>query len=381
MKNTILGLVMACAAFGQIGPSQAANALGAPNNSLGITWSRPPSPVEPNGYNVYPTTFLGTFSACSLVTVQYPEGPSVTYPINDQTLTLETYTTIQSGNHSHETGSDDRPQINVQGSLQATTENLGCVTPWTWSLPGYAGWYTIYANYPAYVFTDPVTGYVYNLAPSISGYNVWAQDRDRFGSIFVPYPDKGIPTNVPQSAHVDYGHEGGSRYFTYTTAVQIQASSADYENYCFANQDPPNVVEDFADVFRGSLEFGGFADNAAYSTLPSQQIVLLGYGNYNWEPLWWEEHADGVEVDVVNPASQSTLNTLSAPLSASNYYLLVDAFDQNDCEVGIDSPMVTLPPDAPPERPQQPFAFWFASTYIHFACGPAINRRVPIVFN
>lgn len=291
------------------------------------------------------------------------QNGSVT-PINGLTVYLYCYTTMSSGWHSHESGLfiSGRPQPVYLGNLSnlgmlssepcqagipGTTSGFGTVT-WQMQLPGYAGWYSFYVR--AVSFTDPNGTPQYLPEKGLNFYAKYGVYTGPLTGTPTPYPDTTL--NQPQLQLIDINHQGQtSRNFLPWVIGEIEDGSTVYRSDLVLDYNTMPTQNNVVNVWRGSLQDGGEADN--FPTFTTSYRA-------NWLTPEWEEHAHASEVDVYNPAINANPG-FTIPGSALT--LMADFFDAG-CPPGKFIPNTTSQ-----MSPTDAFGYWSQQSYIHLTCG------------
>lgn len=286
-----------------------------------------PWPNDPQGFHYYPDDLI-EFQYCAFLTsknVVMPE-PGVPFVLTSRVLPA-------SGWHAHEVqllGPPPRPQGNwLDGSTKITGPD-GCAKS-RFQFPGLAGWYTLEAT--------PT-----NLIYKTKGINFYAKYYTGAGDNLAFYPDDST-VNVPAGFHIDDGHSDFSRNVTQTVANRIHNTSVNY----LVRLNNAGLSLDRVDVFRCSIPDGGIADNEVY-------------GVYPWTTRLWEEHSQGTECDLVNPAFQR-----SGQDATDHFNALFQAMNANGCVPGNNIP------GSP--NTVSGLDFWRGKNLMHVVCDSAPLRH------
>ena len=259
---------------------------------------------------------------------------------------LSTYYVYKSGGHTHDSNGAFplRPPATILSNNPQYTGSDGCIN-WTVQLPAYAGFYTFE------VIFDPIVFYGDRVTPLKAGINFWSRVYGLDGRLMTPYPNN--PTiNVDQSFNPDDTHTNNSRYLDDATGVAVLDASQQYKT----DSSTKLGVIDRLNIYRGSLPEGGLSDN--FANLVAYDTAYDG----KWFVEQWEEHARGVEVDVINPSWAT-----GSPASA--VYLAFIDMQAKGCTPGIHAPGGIV-------EMSDPYDYWMHQSYIHFACKPAPLPRM-----
>ena len=287
-----------------------------------------------------------------------PSGHNFDVPIPNLPAQITTYTTQSTGEHSHEIRPNmgrtqayftaSNPAIGGAGPSFGQTDANGCVN-FTTQLPGIAGYYTFVISFAPVLVPSLFGGELETVTPV--GFNnfaaVWSTNLAGQTSWFVSYPDNQT-INVAQSLNTDTNHSLSSRWFTQSAENQIAQASTQYVGDSGENQG----IIDRINVLRGSLEYGGIADNFLGSTGGNFYLPL---GAANWQAIDNEWHMFGNEVDVSNPSTGSMYGLFGT---------LVYDMSAHGCRLG------QYLPGAGRLSVANRGGFWSTQTYVHFDCSP-----------
>lgn len=238
--------------YGCIGPECPNNVY--PNDPQGFNWQ--PGDVVITGFCVYVYDAHGN-----------PQ------PVPGVVGNISTYTTQLSGDHSHEiTVNTNRPQATIPHTFNpvlfappttAVSGTNGCAN-WVTVFPDFAGYVTFEVSYNLFPY-EIEPGVLVPLQFATQGINnyVGFYNENEFGDFeaLEAYPDNPA-VNAPQSLNVDQNHNNGSRWFQPSVVAALQAASQSYLTH--SGQDAG--VIDRANIYRGSLEYGGAADNYLFNS-------------------------------------------------------------------------------------------------------------------
>jgi hypothetical protein len=214
-------------------------------------------------------------------------------------------------------------------------------------LPGLAGWYSFWV--PAVNAVDPQGQF--HLLPE-KGINYYAKFAVYYGPLagkLTPYPDTVI--NQPQLNLIDQNHLGQtSRNFLPWVSQEITNGSIEYEAALKNGYNTIPVAQNVVNVWRGSLEDGGIADNFPnYTTSYSA----------NWTTPEWEEHAHGSEVDVYNPSINANPGYAIPGASLS----MLASFIDSGCNPGL-----FVPNTMSEMSSYDALFYWNAQSWMHLTC-------------
>jgi hypothetical protein len=326
MKPTVL-LFAAIAAFAQGRPP---NSQGLPDNYYG------------------PATLQATADTVNLAACLRVAGTN--QPVPGAGVSITTYTTCASGYHGHDSScATGRPQATFTTPTSTTTDASGCGY-WTAQFPGYAGYYTFVAQ-----FSNGLT----------AGLNDYAKEFDSYetGELNMMIPFTNYPTNPlinnTSNYPTDTGHSQLIRYFVPEVSNVLQAASNDYVN----RSAKLLGYFDRLLIWRGSLPDGGTLDD--YTSLPNGS-----------QPQWdattplWEEHSEGVEVDILNPYPPGNTGGVLNPYAPD---LATFAMENQQCFLGAYP--VSFQPQPPMFGRVSLATYWNGQAVMHFACGFAPIHR------
>jgi hypothetical protein len=300
-----------------------------PNNGF-------PSATNPDGTHFHPYD-TPVFKSCITVWTQNSNGVvTIIHPAN---VTVHWTQSVQVLGFPHNHNNPPRPTPLLYPFNPSNTGSDGCATV-TFEGEGYSGWYTLEAQPDDYF--DPSTSSYYPIPKK--GLNFFMMDSTVTGSTetlyepLLPTAYLQVPTAPYDPAHFDQG-----RYVDINTEVALDSAASLYNKEALREFG----VSDYMVVTRCSLPYGGAADNYPYN----------GYAA--WSQPNWEEHTNGRQCDVKNPAKNG--------MPVRMYSLLVEVMSRNSskCFIGKYAPGSSLTPLS------DPFDYWSTQSMIHFSCGPS----------
>ena len=217
---------------------------------------------------------------------------NVVYPVSGVPVVIRVYATQSSGYHAHETPALARPNVTMTPSGPQTTGPTGCFNSQI-QMDDYAGWWTIEADFGAFIFQGIPFGASADGNNFYFG-NYYTNPDSGLQSKGIPYPDNPA-FNAPQMLSEDEGHSAGTRIFGRPIVTDIANASTEYRTQVL---NFTNVIDRLS-IWRGSLPDGGLLDDISlgsptYST-PIFQVPL------------WEEHDQFNEVDIPTNGMNFTL--------------------------------------------------------------------------
>lgn len=316
-----------------------------------------PWPTDPQGYKFYPDADV-TYSSRAFRN----DGTGI--PGIPFKYTVKQYG--GQGYHTHETAVVTVVTRHPPTFLASATgvTNANGIAETSLELNGYAGWYTVCAQ-----FGDPTDIRKVLGERCVNNNTRYTTRSPTFGAAEVPlvrYPGGLQETfqqdvNMPQTMHVDSRHvsvsapglPGGSkvgvtqnqdgyttRWVTPLAGAQLFTASSTYKSLT-ANDNNADLL----DVTRASLPDGGVYDNDVTGVVPGAGGQIL-----DWDTRVFEEHARGVEMDITIPYPQSRVNRMFEALYSAG------------CKPGINTPEGVRIPANPPD------SYWGTQGAVHVTC-------------
>jgi hypothetical protein len=272
-------------------------------------------------------------------------GSPVQIPVQGVQVSQSATVGAATGYHWHMGAGRPVPTLLSTVPANSVTDSNGCVK-WRYQAPGYAGWYTMVGN-ATYVAAFQPQG---DNTCLIHTQHDWMGNQLLFDDFYEVLQLIGSLTYAqPETNHLDSRHGGTSS--RYGTAESTYNMSKVVQSF-FANRSV-NTSGVVLDILRGSLPWGGVADNAITTANGASYL----YPEWT-EPRQAETHMYGVEWDVTNPASQAGGNT-------AYYTLLESTAARLGCTVGKNSQTGgTI-------QPYGASGYWSGQSVVHLVCSVA----------